>query len=382
MNPSIIERMRLICDAFVDWQTEEGGVSKERCPYFADAYQPLFRYMEVPFMGRTLYLFYDLTKETRYKLAADQYMRFYVDLICDLIPAERIAYKFGMALEAASLYAKYNPLEAAATSTYVRLLLKWLRQLKDETLGSYFRCGYLPGVEGIEGATDVGFSDDLCHVGRGLTRAYELLKESEILEDLKHLTGYFLTDQKDGTQDGIWSPALGTWAIGPWPDNNFEHMQDTYANRAGWVFSAYGDVEFLMDACVYYADEALTVEIVGRAKSSIRWIFEHCFFEDGAVGMTGKDDKWLGLTAASILGVLNLYRHGVLSEPEIAWFRPYLQKSWAFLLAHTGDALPEAGYIKVTGNTNPIPGDNVAWLLAWTVECLAQEEAVARILGV
>lgn len=381
MNLSTIEKMRPICDAFVDWQTEEGSISKTKCPYFAQEFKPLFRYMEVPFMGRTLYLFYDLTKETRYKLAADRYMKFYVGLVCDLISTERIAYKFGMALEAASLYAKYNPLEAPATATYVRLLLKWLRQLKEDHLGSYFRCGYLPGVEGIEGATDVGFSDDLCHVGRGLTRAYELLGEDEILQDLKQLTSYFLTDLKDGTQDGIWSPALGTWAIGPWPDNNFEHMSETYANRAGWVYSAYGDVEFLMDACVYYNDDSLSREIAWRSLSSIRWIFEHCFFPDGAVGMTGQDDKWLGLTAAAILGVVNLYRHNALSKEERAWFRPYLQKSWTFLLANTGEAMPEAGYIEVTGSTNPIPGDNVAWLNSWVAECLAQEETVSHILA-
>ena len=380
MNPSIIEKMRPILDDFVTWQTEDGCISKERCPYFAPGYRPLFRYMEIPFMGRTLYRFYDITKEPRYKTAADKYMRFYMELICDLIPKERIAYKFGMALEAAALYAKNNPLEAQATATYVRLFLKWLRQLKDPSLGSYFRCGYLPGVPGIEGATDVGFSDDLCHVGRGLTRAYELLGEEEILSDLKNLSRYFLTDQKDGTQDGIWNPSLGTWAIGPWPDNNFEHMQDTFANRAGWVYSAYGDVEFLMDASVYYGDGALSEEIALRSKRSIRWIFENCFFEDGAVGMTGLDDKWLGLTAAAILGVVNLYRHHVLSQEELNWFRPYVQASWNFLLAYSGESMPEAGYMEVTGNTNPIPGDNVAWLLSWVAECLAQEETVAQIL--
>ena len=381
MNRMPMDAMRSICDEFVAWQGEGGIILKEKCPYFAEHYKPLFRYMEVPFMGRALYKFYDLTKEERYKLAADKYMLFYIKLICDLITTEKIAYKFGMALEAAALYAKYNPLKSIEMKVYITLIANWLRQLKDETLGSYFRCGYLPGTKGIELATDVGFSDDLCHVGRGLVRAYELLGDEELLYDIKQLAGYFMTDQKENTQDGIWNPALGTWSLGPWPDKNFEHMSDTAANEAGWVYSAYGVAEFLLDASCYIEPGELTKNIREKCLSSIKWIFENCYFEDGSVGMTGKDDKWLGLTAAAMMGILKLDERDALSLEDEEYFKPLLAGAWKFLMDNTGDNLPEAGYIKVTGHTNPIPGDNVAWLLSWIVECLAKQQAVDNIIN-
>lgn len=376
-----LDAIRSICDDFVEWQGEDGIIRKDKCPYFTDRYKPFYRYMEVPFMGRALYRLFDITKEPGYKEAADKYMLLYINLICDLITSEKIAYKFGMALEAAALYARYNPLKSCEIKTYVQLLVKWLRQLKDEKLGSYFRCGYLPGTKGIEKATDVGFSDDLCHVGRGLVRAYEFTGDKEILHDIVKLSKYFLTDQKADTQDGIWNPSLGTWSIGPWPDKNFEHMSDTAACEAGWVFSAYGDAEFLLDAA-YYINQPQTVDAIkGKCISSIRWIYENCCFEDGAIGMTGRDDKWIGLTAAAILGIIKLYETDCLSDEDISFFRPLLKKSWEFMLCNTGKNLPEAGYIKVTGNTSPIPGDNVAWLLSWTAEYLASQQTIDCILG-
>lgn len=381
MNKLPVDAMRLICDEFVEWQGDDGLILKEKCPYFSDYYKPLFRYMEVPFMGRALYKFFDITKEEKYKLAADKYMLYYVNLICDLITSEKIAYKFGMALEAASLYAKYNPLKSAEIKVYINLLAKWLRQLKDDKVGSYFRCGYLPGTKGIELATDVGFSDDLCHVGRGLVRAYELIGDEELLYDIKQLSKYFVTVQKPNTQDGIWNPALGTWSIGPWPDKNFEHMSDTASDEAGWVYSAYGVTEFLLDAVYYMEADNYTKDIKEKCLSSIRWIFENCYFDDGSVGMTGKDDKWVGLTAAAIMGILKLYEHNILSSEEMDYFKPLLAGTWKFLLDNTGNNLPEAGYIEVTGRTNPIPGDNVAWLLSWVVECLAQQPIIDSILN-
>lgn len=381
MNRLPMDAMRLICDEFVEWQGENGIILKEKCPYFADSYKPFFRYMEVPFMGRALYKFFEITKEEKYKLAADKYMLFYVNLICDLITSEKIAYKFGMALEAAALYAKYNPLKSNEMKTYIELIAKWLRQLKDETLGSYFRCGYLPGTKGIDHATDVGFSDDLCHVGRGLIRAYELLGNKELLCDIEHLAKYFVTNQKDNTQDGIWNPTLGTWSIGPWPDKNFEHMSDTAANEAGWVFSAYGDAEYLLDATYYVESKQLAENLKNNCLSSVKWIFENCCFDDGAVGMTGKDDKWVGLTAAAILGIVKLYEDNALSIEDLDYFKPLLAKSWKFMLDNTGKNLPEAGFIKVTGHTSPVPGDNVAWLLSWVVECFAKQQTIDSILG-
>jgi hypothetical protein len=375
-----LDKITSICDQFASWQDEDGCINKERCPYFADEYKPLFRYMEIPFMARTLYKAHDLTGNTKYKANADRYCKFYINLIENLISTEKIAYKFGLAMESACLYAKYNPMEYREYIEHAKVILKWLRQLRTEE-GLYFRCGYLPGIESLKNVLDVGFSDDLCHVGRGITTLYEGTGDESVLKDIEGLANYFMTDIKEGTMDGIWSPFLGTWAIGPWPDTNFEHMDNTPANSVGWVWSAYGDMDFLTGATKYIEDKTVVDNIKSKSVQSDKWIFKNCQFEDGAVGMTGRDDKWVGLTAAAIMSVVQLHKLEYLSREEKWYFKPFVKKAWDWFLKNTGESFPTAGYIKVTGHTNPIPGDNVAWSMSWTAECLMMADTVEAYLN-
>ncbi len=374
-----IEKVRLICNDFVEWQDNDGGIDVSKCPFLQEAYRPLFRYMEIPFMARALYGAFDLTNKAEYKNAADKYCKWYVKHVETLITKESIAYKFGIAIESACLYAKHNPSEARDYMIHAMTILSWLRQLRTDE-GSYFRCGYLPGTESLKHVPDVGFSDDLCHVGRGLTRLYEATGDPGVLKDIKGLCGYFMRDIKEGTMDGIWMAEAGTWAIGPWPDTAFEHMENTPANSIGWVWSAFGDVDFLVSAAMVSSDEKLKDDVLKKAVRSNRWIFENCQFDDGAVGMTGRDDKWTGLTSAAIMAVMKLYRNGLMTAEETAEFKPYVSLAWEWLQKNTGKNMPEAGYIKVTGHTNPFPGDNVAWLFSWTAECLMMAYDIERSL--
>lgn len=380
MKQTTLEKLRHIADQFVAWQDEDGAIGKEKCPYFAAEYKPLFRYMEVPFMTRALYKLFDATKEIRYKEAADKYNLFYLRYVEDLVTSEKIAYKFGMALEAAALYAHSNPSRVQAMETHADLLLMWLRQLRTTEHGSYFLCGYVMD-NNTWNEPDVGFSDDLLHVGRGLVRTYELYRDPSVLEDLHRLITYYVTDIKEGTMDGLWNPRLGTWAIGPWPDIGFEHMDEVPANEAGWVFSSYGASEYLIDAWPYLTDEKLREKAVAYTKASLKWIFDNCQFEDGAIGMTRRDDKWVGMTALGPMLAAKLFKAGMLDAQEIAAFRPQAEKAWNWLLAHTGDNLPVAGYIEETGLTHPAPGDNVSWLLAWAAEGLAAEDDILYFLN-
>ena len=146
MNKSTLSKFQHIVDQFVAWQAEDGAISKEKCPYFAEEYKPLFRYMEIPFMTRALYKYYDYSKNIKYKHAADKYNLFYLRYVEGLVTTEKIAYKFGMALEAAALYAKSNPAEVQRMETHAELLLMWLRQLQTDEYGSYFLCGYVMDV--------------------------------------------------------------------------------------------------------------------------------------------------------------------------------------------------------------------------------------------
>ena len=66
---------------------------------------------------------------------------------------------------------------------------------------------------------------------------------------------------------------------------------------------------------------------------------------------------------------------------QIKYFQPMVQQAWDWLLEHTGDNLPLAGYQEVTGLTHPTPGDNVSWLLAWAAEGLAAEDDILYFLN-
>lgn len=381
MNPQnpTLDAARSIGDAFVSWQDDRGGIDRARCPYLAPKYHPLFRDMEIPFMARALSGLSAATRNAAYLEASGRYADYYLDLVENLATSERIAYKFGIAMESAALVARDHPgrcLEVAARGLTV---LKWLRQLRTD-LGSWFLCGYKPGLASLKDKPDVGFSDDLCHVGRGLVRLYEATRRPDILADIRGLCGYYLRDVAPDSMQGLWSRDLGTWVIGPWPDTAFEHMDNTPACAAGWVWSAYGGADFLLAALPYLEDGPERDLVRDRVMASNRWIFRECQFEDGAIGMTGRDDRWVGLTAAAILVVLGTEKAGLMTEQERKEFGPPVRAAWSWLLAHVGENLPEAGYLEATGKTFPSPGDNVAWLLSWTCECLLRAQDVQAFL--
>jgi hypothetical protein len=387
MKQSTLIKFQNIVDEFVAWQDEDGSISKERCPYFQKEYKPYFRYMEVPFMARAIYKYFSVTKELKYKLAADKYLLFYLNYVENLVTSEKIAYKFGMALEAAALYAHHNYDQVQAMQTHSQLLFCWLNQLRTKEHGSAFFCGY-NGLEfGSADAVnnfacpDVGFSDDLLHVGRGLLRTYELYRGENVKEALLALANYYLTDLKKGTMDGIWSNELGTWAIGPWPHKNFEHIENAAANECAWVFSSFGAPDYLLDLLPYIDDKIFKSNIIDHSKKSLKWIIDQCQFDDGAVGMLMRDDKWVGLTGCLVMLACKLFKVNAFTQEELHQFRLPVKKAYTWLLNNTGSNLPVAGYIKVTGITQPIPGDNVAWLLAHAAESLFIEDDVTLFLG-
>ncbi len=66
-------------------------------------------------------------------------------------------------------------------------------------------------------------------------------------------------------------------------------------------------------------------EVYQRA---LRWCLDACQFDDGAHGMFGRDDKWVGQGAGAILlYTLLRQRQAIPDEMERA-YRPKIEKSW------------------------------------------------------
>ena len=88
---------------------------------------------------------------------------------------------------------------------------------------------------------------------------------------------------------------------------------DVYADEAGWGWSSYFVSLFLarLHDCAVRRGAARAA-IRERCAASLRWTYDACQWEDGALGMAGRDDKWLGQTALAVLLYLELARRQLL----------------------------------------------------------------------
>jgi hypothetical protein len=118
-------------------------------------------------------------------------------------------------------------------------------------------------------------------------------------------------------------------------------------------------------------DDAVRQSIDDKCVKALRWCIDDCQFEDGAHGMFGRDDKWVGQTAAAILLYIKLLDSEVLPADVKQKYHPRITKSWQWMLSHTGpDSYPKDGYIKVDGSTTTKPPENLMWMMSWTVDAL------------
>jgi len=117
--------------------------------------------------------------------------------------------------------------------------------------------------------------------------------------------------------------------------------------------------------------EDLRAQIGEKCRASMRWQFDACQFPDGACGMHARDDKWLGMTAGAILSFLRVREAGFLTPEEEAQYRPCALAARDWLITHTTpEAVDAGGYFRITGESEPRPPENLAWLLGWTLEAL------------
>jgi hypothetical protein len=378
--------VRAICDRFVAWQAPSGGISVERCPYHRPPLLrgPISYGQDLPWIVRALYGAFDAGGDERYKAAADGYAVFFIASV----HYSRATFALGGALEPCyKLYREHNPgddsLDEAAHALYRRLL-----EFRTEN-GNYVNAGYgwRTGADGqatlqreTHPEADVAFSDDLSDVGRGLVGYHQHFQDVGALEHARGLARYFLSEARPGTVDGVWSSRLGTWLIGPRHLSGFENLVDVYADEAGWGWSSYFASLFLARLHDCAVDEPLREAIRERCATSLRWTFDACQWEDGAVGMAGRDDKWLGQTALAVLLYLELTSRRLLDGGTGRTYLPRALKALGWLRELSAPhRFPPDGYVPVTGRSRPLPGWNTTWQMAHVVEALLAGPALEAL---
>ncbi len=356
--------VRLLADAFIRWQSPSGRLDPKRCPLATFGHK---RSSHI-FLATSLYRMYEATGDDRYKEAADRFAVFYMSVLCP-VSSLRPAH-FGFGLVAYSEFKRHNP-KLTDWDIKAECLLEWMKPWRWDK-GSWYRNGY-PGGQ----MEDAGNICDNCHAGRGLVYYYALTHSSDALAEAEGTAGYFVRDLKPGTYQGCWSPDLGNWVIAPTTQDRFEHFTDVCASKVAWGYTPIEGVDFLVRLLPITKRPELTQAIPQKCGSAMRWQFDRCQFDDGALGMSGRDDKWLGMTAGGILTYLRARDAGVLSQHDKDAYRPTVLAASKWLHENvTPQSIQEGGYFRVTGRSLPGPPDCRAWQLGWALEALLRSDEV------
>jgi len=358
-------------------------------------------------MANALYVLFARTGDQRYKAAADRYAIFTFGYPRNPVapwddrlrntrvehrllasPDERFSprganqhssrsWLYGSALAPALReFRRFNP-DDDCFDAIGDALFDWLQSHRIDR-GHAYNVGYPPGSASAS-ISDAAYTDDLRQAGSGFIGYYELTRRPAALDAAVRLADYFLRTHHEGSPDGSFVEALGTWCICPWPVvARIEHFSDVRLDQAGWGFSARGVVEFLTRLhALLPADHPRAELMRQRCTHSVRWQLS-CQFPNGAVGLHGQDDEWLGMAAAAILAYDDVRRAGWLDTATEREFGPRVRAAADWLIANaTDEFIDQGGYRAVTGRSTPWPPENTVWLLAWTVEALVRLEDAA-----
>lgn len=373
-----LEALELIAGKFTDWQTTFGRPDPKRSPFVTQGKMISTKLHSPTFIGFGLYAAHRVTRNTAYKAAADRYMICYLAQIRDPpVGGQRqdypsYPYQYGMALAGYAAFRKENPDEDSFDGK-AAAIYEWLNLWKWPE-GSYYRNGYGSARHGIP---DNANSDDNCHMGRGLIGYHEVSGRKDVLYDAEGLARYYLTEAVLGSYDGCWSSKMGTWVIAPTVCDGIEHYRDHRSFDIGWGFSSVGSIEYLTRVHAATRNDAMKQAISEKCARSMRWQFDDCQYEDGACGMRGREDKWVGMTAGAILSFLRTREAGFLSDEITARYRPKALAARDWMLANLSEETVMAGgFFKITGDSEPRPPENQAWQLGWTMEALARLEEI------
>jgi len=376
----VLANAKMLGDRLVAWQEPYGGPDLKLCPYRSDNNATVIQGIgpEV----RALYRLFERTGAPVYKHAADRSAVFFLNTLHDpptpysnlvkingkTLNLLSTAWMYGKGLSPCyEWFVRFNP-QQTAFDLKARAIYGWLQRHRRDD--SYFGVGYPLGKH-----EDAQFSCDLGEVGTGLVGFYKHTSHKAALDDAVGLARYFLTEYKEGSGRGIWSSKVGTWLVGPWPGGGAEHATTQVFNENGWGWSALVVGEFLLELRRFVTDLSVRQSIDAKCVDAFRWCLDHCQFDDGAHGMFGRDDKWVGQTAAAILLYSKLSDAKLVPESVEQAYRPKIQRSWTWMLSHTGSiTYPQDGYIKVSGSTTTKPPENLLWMMSWTIEALLSGE--------
>jgi hypothetical protein len=377
-------------EKLVAWQGPCGGPDPVKCPYRSKKKFNPGMLQGVGPSVRALCRLAEATGDERYGVAADRYATFFlatlhepIEPYSNLLKVDGVerhlmsaAWLYGKALSPCyEEFVRRHPEEDAFELRALSFHRALQKHRRDD---SYFGVGYPMPYKG--GRVDCQFSCDLGEVGGGLVGLYEVSRRREALDDARGLAKYFLTDYEEGSGRGVWSPELGVWLVGPWPGGGAEHFTDQTYNRTGWGWSCWVDGDYLLRLRRHVADEGLRGAIAAKCLAALKWCLDACQFDDGAQGMFGRDDRWVGMTAVPVLLYTALRAQDCIPPDFETTHRAQVDRAWRWLLAHTSAAsYPEDGYVKVTGKTTKKPPENLVWLTAWTIDALLAGRSVWKV---
>ena len=390
--------VRLIADRIVCWQTPCGDLDSRQCPFGGGGH------LSYPFLAIGMYEAYKATGIEQYKAAAAGCATFFQSIMS---PAWHTPH-FGLALRALQILKLCQPRNWRwndKATTLVRWMVPWRW---DEA--TYFLNGYAAG-----GMKDAANCTDNAHAGVGLMVYYDMSSDPRslrwpippqagvdipgtnaesiqatrtlALEMAEGMAACYLTEMKPGSYQGWWSSKLGTWAISPNSAVRFEHFRDSNKEKpntvkccdTGWGYASIETIDYLTRLHATAENENLKAAIAEKCATSMKWQFDDCQFADGACGILGRDDKWLGMTAGAVLSYLRTRAAGFLSEQDVAEYRPKAKAARDWMLkCITPETLDskQPGYVKVTGRSTPNPRDLFGWHFGWALEALCQSRQI------
>ena len=361
-----LPQIRLLADLFVAWQMDIGRLDPRQTPCATWT----TKRNSYPRWAIGLNQAYRATGIEAYRDAADRLTCFYLSCLCNTAKFHPPHFGLGLVMYREI---KQNHPQVVDLDDKAAALFEWMKPFEWDR-GSYYRNGY-PGGD----MPDAGNSCDNADAGNGLMAYYAVKERPEVLAAAEQLGQYFLAEVKPGTYQGVWSSKLGTWVVAPTTQAKFEHFEDTESSRIAWGYTSIIAISYLVRLAKATDKEPLQSSIADKCAASMKWQFDACQFDDGACGMSGRDDKWLGMTAGAVLSYLRVRDAGYLSEEDVASYRPKALAARDWLLESTtagnlGSRSP--GYFRVHGRSLPRPPDNLSWNLAYTLEALLRVQDV------
>jgi hypothetical protein len=373
-----IAAVERLLQPFLDEALPEGGIDAARSPWQlpgrgsasgSDVFPGRVDVRYLRFLVEVLYRAADAVRRPAWAQVADSHARY----LARAIRPDHPTWAIGNALEAIGLYARRHPVDAELRRSAEGLVTgARARRVRVTTrrgvVFDHFPCGY-----GVAGARDAGWTNDLSMLGSGLVWGFEVLRDGRLLSEAASFAEYFVQpweadalDERGYWACGTWSEALGSWVIGPSHYSGFESTE-AHADEASWVFSTLTCIDYLTRLHAYHPDPRFLC-CCARAAA---WTFEACQFPDGAVGMCGRDDKWLGCTGDAITQVALLAPLLADSPERLAPLRAGAARAWGYLSSRLPRApVAEHGveWVRRTTSTDPLVNVAMLWasaLLGW-----------------